>query len=141
MSVSKDLRRWLINDVGVTIRQIEEGNVNELACPDDGLIWYGRSGTERARTMCGEGRDYPEEQQYAVEIYHPDMDVVESNTILLHNHDQYRGVFGNGYVQCLQVDNQSDEYVPRMRFTDEVALNAAFLSINLRLYRDVATYV
>ena len=76
----------------------------------------------------------PEEQNFDIEIYHFDPEVVESNANALHLLDGYRGNFGDGSVQQILVDDQNDDYQPRVDFGDDLFFQVAFIRVEVRLY-------
>jgi hypothetical protein len=142
MSISKDLRRFIADQITAAaldpaITQIAEGQNSELSNPDDGMIWFERQTTAHARTL-GQAAGPPDEQTFDIEIYHPDPDVTESHADALQSLDGYRGPFGDGSVQAFFCETQGNDYLPRVRFSDDLALEGAFLVIEVRLYEPPA---
>jgi hypothetical protein len=133
MSLATDLRQFLLDDVDVTLTQVCQGFVPELAQRPDGFIWYKRRGTEHARTF-EQARTVPESQYFDVEIYHTDIDVVEANADAIQLLDMFNGDFGVGQVGAVFVNDQGDDYVPKVPFSDDEHLESSFLSLEIRGY-------
>lgn len=132
MSVTKDLRRFLIADNAITIKKIEEGK-SHVEADEDGFIVIAIQDTERARLLT-KSDGSPETVIFDVEIYHEDPDTVESCVNAIHALDMHNGDFGNGHVQAIFVDNQSNEYVPRVQFEEEPSFDFAFVRLEVRGY-------
>jgi hypothetical protein len=137
VSSATSLRSFL-NDLGGPITQIAQEKIPESFNSDAGMIWFARRGIDPARTMeQSESGIEPTEQFFDIEVYHPDLDVVEAVTLLIHHQDCYRGDFGSGEVQGVFVSDQTDDYVQQVDTTDKENLSAAFISLEIRSYREM----
>lgn len=133
MSCATDLRTFLIDMASPQITQCEQGHIDERTILQNGVVWFGRSSTSNNKTMA-QASQIADEQFFDIEIYHPDPDVIETIADRLAALDCYRGAMGTGQVQGFYVETQSDDYLPRVQFTDSVALESAFISIEVRSY-------
>ncbi len=135
MSLAKSIRTWLIAMPGHSFGQIAQQKIPPNFDEKLGFICYARRNTSPARTMARES-GANDQQFFDVEIYHQDPDKVEEMADLLQSYDRYRGAFGTGNIQALFVDGQTDDYVPLVDNTDTEHLMSAFLSFEIRSYRE-----
>ncbi|MEM0926111.1 MAG: hypothetical protein AAGJ83_08750 [Planctomycetota bacterium] len=146
MSVQESFRTFLLSyDASdQPIRQVSQLRVPESYDNKLGYIWYGMQNTVHNRTLhsvtAAEGvappPRLPDELFFDVEIYHGDPAVVETVANLLHSLDCYQGIFGEGTIGALFVDNQSDDYLPQVAFDQDLDLYDTFLHTEIRLYRE-----
>jgi hypothetical protein len=133
MSVATELRQFMIDQSGITIGQICQGFIPESNKRANGFIYFNRSGTEQLRTFERDANG-PYYNFFDVEIYHEDIETVEAVADAIQDLDCYTGDFGAGHTQAFFVENQTDDYVPQVEFTDEERLESSFLSIEIRGY-------
>lgn len=135
MSLAKSIRTFLIGLPGHSFGQIAQQKIPPNFDYNLGFICYARRNTTPLRTM--EQATGPNDQQFFdVEIYHKNPDNVEAMADLLQTKDTYRGDFGEGRIQALFVDGQTDDYVPLVEMTDTENMMSAFLSFEIRSYRE-----
>jgi hypothetical protein len=135
MSLAKSLRSFLIAIPGHSFGQIAQQKIPQHFDPKLGYICYARRNTTPLRTLdLNQGTN--EQQFFDVEIYHQNPDSVEVMAELLQTYDCYRGEFGEGTIQALFVDGQTDDYVPLVEMTDTENMMSAFLSFEIRSYRE-----
>lgn len=129
-SVAVNLRSFLLGIDGFPFDQISQDFIPEGVDPQDGYIYYGRRATDHARTFDKDGE--PDSVFFDIEIYHSDPGEVEAAADKIQSEDCYHGNFGDGFVSGFFAETQTDDYMPRVQFTDEVAFHAAFLSVEIR---------
>lgn len=134
MSLAKSLRTFLQSIS--PIAQVAQQNIPANYKVADGFIWFARRATQPARTMQRGEVSTPDQQFFDVEIYHKSIDAVEEAADALQAFDTHRGEFGSGKIQALFVESQSDDYVPRVDMTDTENLSSAFLSLEIRSYKE-----
>ena len=132
MSIAEDLRAFILSIDQWPIDQVHQAFVPELSDESEGFVYFARRGTTHERTMTPDGG--PDAEQFDIEIYHPSIDIAESASDLIHAKDCYSGDFNGSHIGAFFVETQTDDYVPRVQFTDDQALHACFLSIEVRGY-------
>jgi hypothetical protein len=135
MSLATSLRTFLRDMEGHDFVQVYQEKVPQGANSNIGYVWFNRRSTTKALTM-ERTIGGPDGEFFDIEVYHPDINKVEQFSNVLHDMTCYRGAFGDGTIQGLFVTDQTDDYVPQVSMTDTEKLSTAFLSIEVRSYRE-----
>lgn len=147
MSVVASFRKFIKSfpSAAQPIAQVAQQRVPESYDPDNGFIWFTLRGTNTEKTLNPVELDgdnlpvntnLPDELLFDVEIYHPDIGVVEMVANLLHRFDTYGGAFGDGTIGVMFVEDQNDDYVPQVQVDEDVDLSFAYLRVEIRLYKE-----
>ena len=88
-------------------------------------IWIGRRGVMHERTMNQSVGEQPFEERWDLEAW-GGIDDVQTIAEAVRDLDCDKGAFGDGTIQLLQVEDHSDDYVPKGVFSDEGYDLAAF---------------
>jgi hypothetical protein len=88
-------------------------------------VWIGRRGVFHERTLNQAVGEQPFEERWDLEVW-GDIGDVQDIAEVVRNLDCAKGSFGSGTVQLFQVEDHSDDYVPKGVFSDEGFDLAAF---------------
>lgn len=134
MTLATDLRAFLLAIPEFPIDQVHQAYVPEQSDAAQGFVYFARRGSAHLRTTDGVGNP-ADEHSFDIEIYHSSIDTAEAAADLIQQQDCFHGSgFGDGSCGAFLVDSQTDDYVPRVQFTDDVAFHAAYLSVEVRGY-------
>lgn len=132
---ASDFRAFLIADAGISALVSSRVHVGSVPQPTAvPYIWIGRRGVFHERTINQATGEQPFEERWDLEVW-GDIGDVQNIAEAVRDLDCAKGTFGDGMVQLIQVEDHSDDYIPKGVFSDEGHDLAAF---QITLYGYVA---
>lgn len=124
---ASDFRSFLLDQTAIAAAvgtHVHVGSVPQPTAPP--YIWIGRAGVSSERTLDQAQGTAPDEERWDLEVWSDDVGEVQDLAELIRSLDCAKGVFGDGTIQLLVVEDHADDYVPKGNFGDEGYDLAAF---------------
>ena len=123
---ASDFRAFLIANSPLAALVSTRVHVGSVPQPTTApYVWIGRRGVFHERTISQAVGEQPFEERWDLEAW-GSIDDVQTIAEAIRDLDCAKGSFGSGTIQLLQVEDHSDDYIPKGVFSDEGYDLAAF---------------